>query len=127
MINTPQPMHRRNRGALLPMLAAGLYVAVPAQAFQFDTGNPDVKATWDNTVKYSAAWRLNNPDATLYSGVIWMSSPLCGAWMTFPPPMYIATWWIPPTDPSKLQNTRSPGIRLDMSGCTEPCRYCVAA
>lgn len=36
-----------------------------AAAFQIDTGDSDVKVTWDNTVKYSSAWRLQNPDATL--------------------------------------------------------------
>jgi len=30
------------------------------QAFQIDTGNPDLRMSWDNTIKYSAAWRLNN-------------------------------------------------------------------
>lgn len=36
-----------------------------AVAFQVDTGNSDVKVTWDNTVKYSSAWRLQNSDARL--------------------------------------------------------------
>ncbi|HBT56839.1 MAG TPA: DUF1302 domain-containing protein, partial [Pseudomonas sp.] len=31
-----------------------------AYAFQIDTGNPDLRMSWDNTIKYSAAWRLNN-------------------------------------------------------------------
>lgn len=31
-----------------------------ACAFEFDTSNPDVKARWDNTLKYSSAWRLKN-------------------------------------------------------------------
>lgn len=31
-----------------------------AHAFQIDTGNPDLRMSWDNTIKYSAAWRLNN-------------------------------------------------------------------
>lgn len=30
------------------------------QAFQIDTGNPHLRMSWDNTIKYSAAWRLNN-------------------------------------------------------------------
>lgn len=43
-------------------------LAVPvAQAFQIDTGNPDLAVRWDNAVKYSAAWRLKNPSATLVS------------------------------------------------------------
>lgn len=46
--------------ALLSML-----VAMDVNAFEFDTGNPEVKARWDNTVKYSAAWRLKDPSAKL--------------------------------------------------------------
>lgn len=40
-------------------------VSLNAAAFQVDTGNSDVKVTWDTTVKYSSAWRLKNSDATL--------------------------------------------------------------
>lgn len=32
-----------------------------AHAFEIE-GYSDVKARWDNTIKYTAAWRLNNPD-----------------------------------------------------------------
>ncbi|MDF1552255.1 MAG: DUF1302 domain-containing protein [Deferrisomatales bacterium] len=39
--------------ALLAVLSAP-----PAQAFQFDTGNSDVKISWDNTAKYSVALRV---------------------------------------------------------------------
>lgn len=31
-----------------------------AYAFEFDTGNSDVKIRWDNTLKYSAAWRVKD-------------------------------------------------------------------
>lgn len=41
--------------ALMTLLAAG-----GVQAFEIDTGNPDLKLRWDNTVRYSAAFRLNN-------------------------------------------------------------------
>lgn len=33
-----------------------------SQAFPIDTGNPDLTATWDNTLKYSNAWRVNKLD-----------------------------------------------------------------
>lgn len=33
----------------------------PAMAFQFGTDS-DLKVRWDNTLKYTAAWRLENPD-----------------------------------------------------------------
>ena len=36
-----------------------------AWAFSIDTGNPDVRLRWDNTVKYSAAWRVKKPSGTL--------------------------------------------------------------
>ncbi len=41
-----------------------------AQAFQIDTGNPDFKLRWDNTVKYSAAWRTQNPSSKLTEGQV---------------------------------------------------------
>lgn len=34
-----------------------------AMAFQIDTGNPDLRISWDNTIKYSAAWRVGNRDS----------------------------------------------------------------
>jgi hypothetical protein len=43
-------------------LAAAALLAGPAQAFEFDTGT-DFKIRWDNTVKYSAAYRTKDPDA----------------------------------------------------------------
>lgn len=41
---------------------AGLSASGTAFAFQIDSGNPDVRMSWDNTFKYSAAWRVNKPD-----------------------------------------------------------------
>lgn len=38
-----------------------------AQAFQFDTGNPDLAIRWDNTLKYSAAMRLEKQSSELVS------------------------------------------------------------
>lgn len=34
-------------------------------AFEFETGNPDLKVQWDNTLKYSTASRLKSASATL--------------------------------------------------------------
>ncbi len=39
-------------------MAAGV-----VQAANFDVGNPDVKISWDNTIKYSAGWRLRGIDS----------------------------------------------------------------
>lgn len=41
---------------------AGLAASGAALAFQIDTGNPDIRMSWDNTVKYSASWRVNGID-----------------------------------------------------------------
>jgi hypothetical protein len=47
-------------------LAASLVLGTTAaQAFQIDTGNPDLSLRWDNTLKYSAAWRLKDPSDKL--------------------------------------------------------------
>lgn len=50
-------------------IAAGLVLGMPvAQAFQVDTGNPDFSLRWDNTAKYSSAWRTQNPSSKLTEG-----------------------------------------------------------
>lgn len=49
-------------GAWRPVaLAACLVVCGAAQAFEIETGDPDFKLRWDNTLKYSAALRLDKP------------------------------------------------------------------
>ncbi len=56
------------RTVIAMALAATLGGVSPwALAFQFDSGDPDLKINWDNTLKYSTAWRTKNPDATLTS------------------------------------------------------------
>ncbi|WP_332750765.1 DUF1302 domain-containing protein [Hydrogenophaga sp.] len=42
------------------LAAAALLGCNASHAFEFDTGNPDIKLRWDNTVRYSAAWRLKD-------------------------------------------------------------------
>ena len=39
-----------------------------AHAFGIDTGDSDVKVRWDNTIKYSAAWRTQDPDQYVADG-----------------------------------------------------------
>ncbi|WLG53533.1 DUF1302 domain-containing protein [Pseudomonas sp. FP1742] len=39
-----------------------------AHAFEFDTGNPDLRARWDNTLKYSSAWRTKGQSDKLIDG-----------------------------------------------------------
>ena len=45
---------------LSTVAVAALLTCHAAHAFDFDTGNPDLKIRWDNTVKYSAAERLKD-------------------------------------------------------------------
>lgn len=52
-------------------LAAALVLcSQAANAFQVDTGSPDFKLRWDNTVKYSAAWRTQDPSSKLTEGQV---------------------------------------------------------
>lgn len=48
---------------LSAMAAAVAMACSSAQAFEFDTGDSDLKVRWDNTLKYSTIYRLENPDA----------------------------------------------------------------
>lgn len=42
---------------------AGAAAAVPANALPINVGNPDLRISWDNTIKYSAAWRVRGADS----------------------------------------------------------------
>lgn len=54
------------RLSLMAAAASAALLGLPqAQAFQFDTGNPDLKISWDNTLKYGTAFRLKNQNAQL--------------------------------------------------------------
>ncbi|MCY1334489.1 hypothetical protein D9M69_202470 [compost metagenome] len=59
-----QPCTRaaQRAGFRLSGLGAALLACsvLPAQAFQFETGNPDLSVRWDNTFKYSAAVRMKD-------------------------------------------------------------------
>ncbi len=48
--------------ALIGMLAA------PAFGFEIDTGNPDLKLSWDNTFKYSTGFRVKSPSPSIVGG-----------------------------------------------------------
>lgn len=52
------------------LAAALVLLSQAAHAFQVDTGNPDFSLRWDNTVKYSAAWRTENPSSKLTQGQV---------------------------------------------------------
>lgn len=51
-------MRRRDKLPRLSALTAAALLSSGAQAFEIDTGNPDLKLRWDNTLRYSAAARL---------------------------------------------------------------------
>lgn len=42
---------------------AGAAAVAPAHALPIDVGNPDLRMSWDNTIKYSAAWRVRGADS----------------------------------------------------------------
>ncbi|MYM34443.1 DUF1302 family protein [Duganella sp. FT94W] len=50
------------------VLALAMAAALPAQAVEFDSGNPELKITWNNTFKYSSAYRLKDADPRLLAG-----------------------------------------------------------
>ncbi len=54
--------------ALALAIATALWLP-QAGAFQIDTGNPDFRLRWDNTLKYSAAFRVKEQSDTLIADV----------------------------------------------------------
>ena len=51
----------------MAVLATAPVVCGVATAAEFDTGNSDVKIRWDNTIKYSAGWRVSKVDERVTS------------------------------------------------------------
>jgi len=58
-------MRRRTPAPIRLVALAASLAAGSTMAFQVDTGNPDFKLRWDNTLKYSAAQRLHDADPVL--------------------------------------------------------------
>lgn len=56
--------------------AAVVLVALPAYAFNIDTGNPDLALRWDNTLKYNLGWRAEGRDSNLVNSPGFDSSTL---------------------------------------------------
>ncbi|KAF1711554.1 hypothetical protein CSC70_06180 [Pseudoxanthomonas kalamensis DSM 18571] len=50
------------RSGVLAVACASALAATPAIASQITTSNPDLQITWDNTIKYSAGWRVEESD-----------------------------------------------------------------
>jgi len=57
-------MQRMKVPRLTPMAMAAL-LAGGANAFEIDTGNPDLRVRWDNTVRASVKYRTASPDSAL--------------------------------------------------------------
>lgn len=55
-VRLARPLHRRS--AIAAAALAGAIGATPAQAFEFDTGNPDLTVRWDNTPRVNLGWRV---------------------------------------------------------------------
>lgn len=55
--------HRLGRLTIASLMCTAAFPA--AHAFEFDTGTPDLKFTWDNTVKYGTAFRLKKQNEAL--------------------------------------------------------------
>lgn len=53
-------MRRLGQAVMLTLASSGA-----AQAFEIDTGNPDVAMRWDNTVRYNATRRVEGQDSTI--------------------------------------------------------------
>lgn len=65
---------QRNGHAVLPRVKGGMCVLAVlgavgapggAWAFEVDTEDPDLRVRWDNTFKYSAAWRVTGQDGRI--------------------------------------------------------------
>lgn len=62
-VRPPRANRKRMAIAVAGMLGASL-LAQRAMAFEIES-NADVKMRWDNTLKYTAAWRTHNPDGNV--------------------------------------------------------------
>ena len=72
IINSQVQKHSLSqRRVILTQLAVTISLtlggAVTAYAYEFDTGNADLKIRWDNNVKYSNMWRLQDQSKKLIS------------------------------------------------------------
>lgn len=56
---------RFKKTALALAASAALVTSVPALAFNFNTGSPDLSISWNNTLKYSTAFRLGGANPAL--------------------------------------------------------------
>ena len=62
--HTPTPPYSRTAVACV-VFALGALALQPAQAIEFDTGNPDAVLRWDHTIRYNYGVRMKDRDAAL--------------------------------------------------------------
>lgn len=60
-----RPMRRCAQATRLTLICAAAMASLGSHAADISTGNPDVKARWDTTLKYSTAFRLDGVDPAL--------------------------------------------------------------
>lgn len=66
LLPTGNARHHWRRAVVLSLAAmSGLSAVQTAHAFEFNLGDPDLKMRWDNTIKYSAAFRVRDRSDTL--------------------------------------------------------------
>lgn len=66
MTRTPSWHRAALRGSALTAVAAGVLLAFgSAQAFEIDTGNPDLAVRWDNTVRLNIGHRVEDRDSRI--------------------------------------------------------------
>jgi len=56
--------HARLTAVSAAVLGMLVLAAAPAQAMEFDTGNPDLDVRWDNTVRYNLGFRTGQQNAS---------------------------------------------------------------
>ena len=66
-MNLPRSMPAARPLFALGLLAQAAMLATSASAFEIDTGNPELKLRWDNSILYGAAFRVKGQDAALLS------------------------------------------------------------
>lgn len=67
LIRQAMPPGRTAIACAIAALLAVPAISTIAHAAEIDTGNSDVKIRWDNTVKYSAGWRVTGVSETVTS------------------------------------------------------------
>jgi hypothetical protein len=73
-----KPAHRAGWGRLRLTAAGAAFCGVCGSSWagNIDTGNPDLKLSWDNTVTYNLGIRAQSPDPTIYRNPLYQGADL---------------------------------------------------